>query len=238
MGGADREIPMGTVSIQGPAQPTAHMWGRTARGRVCSLQPCLCITFACPSPSVPLQNGFLHGWFSATEAGVHTTQLQVKDLLHSSLILKPSNQPCGHQCSSMLQPSSAGSPLLQRGNSYFLSHTEAHTALVHTAMQDLVPASAGGAILTNSSCVQEPSPPGSRPDLQLCSTRDATKGMRRWSRKAVHAYRGWGNRRKEPGKVLLVIKKEGLSSPSVPLLRVSGLRTERNDTALRGSSGA
>lgn len=136
LGGADREIPMGTVSIQGPAQPTAHTWGRTARGRVCSLQPCLCITFACPSPSVPLQNGFLHGWFSATEAGVHTTQLQVKDLLHSSLILKPSNQPCGHQCSSMLQPSSAGSPLLQRGNSYFLSHTEAHTALVHTAMQD------------------------------------------------------------------------------------------------------
>lgn len=54
----------------------------------------------------------------------------------------------------------------------------------------------------------------------------------------MHAYRGWGNRRKEPGRVLLVIKKEGLSSPSVPLLRVSGLRTERNDTALRGSSGA
>lgn len=138
---------VGTVSIQGPALPAAHAWGRTARGRVCSLQPRLCITSACLFPAVPLQISFLHRWFSATEAGVHSTQLQVKHLLLSSLTV--------------------GSPLLWRGSFYILFLVEVHPALLHAAMQDLVSASAGGTILTKCSCVQEPPPPGSRPNLQL-----------------------------------------------------------------------
>lgn len=80
----------------------------------------------------------------------------------------------------------------------FLFLIEVSTALVHTAMQDLVPTSAGGTILQLRA--------GAIPTWeQTQSPAFQHQGCYRRDEKMEQKGSGWGNGKKEPGRVLLVI---------------------------------